>query len=157
MIIMKTVIYDMAQLEDRLRYWQGRLGLLDWTIVIMFDRGFNLGDAAARINVYEDKRLARIRIMEPGDYDPTNVLPYNMEQTLVHELLHIHFWPLTRDIAGNVLAEEQAIEAISWALIGLERRAEEMESYYLDKLHQQPPLMLPGLMHVRYASDQAGG
>lgn len=134
---MKSVILDMETLEERLRYWQNRLGLRDWGIEIMFDRGYNLGEYTAKIHMKEDSRRARIRMLEASDYDPDSILPYDMEQVLVHELLHIHFYPLTRDVGDNI-AEEQAIEAISRALINLERRFEDMESFYENELAKRP-------------------
>src|SRR5579871_4221933 len=42
-----------------------------------------------------------------------------MELALVHELLHLHLWSLNR--VGET-AEEQAIECIAQALVGLKRR-----------------------------------
>jgi hypothetical protein len=150
----------MEQLEDRLQYWQARLGLRDWGIEIMFDRAYNMGDDLAKIHIMEDKRRARIRMTEANDFDPSSLLPYDMEQVLIHELLHIHFWPLTRDGGSNVTAEEQAIEAISWALITLERRAEEIENYYEEELAKRPLGYLTDgmrIIDIRTSGEPDGG
>ncbi|NIK67915.1 hypothetical protein [Paenibacillus sp. BK720] len=155
---MRNNFLSMEALEDRLRYWQSKLRLMDWQVEIMFERGYNLGADIGRIHIFEDKRRALIRMTEANDWDPANLLPYDMEQVVVHELLHIHFYPLTRDAGSNVTAEEQAIEAISWALVSLDRRADEVENYYLQELERRPYGLLPRPAVVNcYAGRGEGG
>lgn len=148
----KEVILDQEQMEERVRYWQDKLSLRDWVVDIVFERGFNMGVNTAFITIVEDHRRARIKMTVPGDYNPASLLPYDMEQVIVHELLHIHFWPLTKTLGDN-MAEEQAIQAISCAMVNLDRKAEEIEDYYIQRVtHKVPPMLL-----LRMNSDPAGG
>ncbi|TVX92268.1 hypothetical protein [Paenibacillus agilis] len=138
---MQNNFMDIEMLEDRLRYWQAQLRLQDWQIEMKFDRGFNLAPNVADISLLEESRVARIRMMEANDFDPSSIAPYDMEQTMVHELLHIHFFPLTRTL-GKSIPEEQAIEAISWALIALDRKADEIENHYMKRLYPEACYLL---------------
>lgn len=63
-------------------------------------------------------RNALILIVDPLDQPTGGMRLYNIEETLIHELLHLHFAPL--DISESLtLAEEQAINAIARALVNL--------------------------------------
>jgi hypothetical protein len=121
------VILDMEQMEERLAYWQKQLRLQDWVVEVKFERGYELGENIARIRPYSHNKRAVISMMAPGDYSPHEILPYDMERILLHELLHLHFWPLTKDDGEND-AEEQAINAIAEALLSLERRRQAAEN-----------------------------
>lgn len=117
----KTVALTPEQLQERLAYWQKVLRLQDWNIYARIVRGYEMENpnAMAHINVVYCNKSAIIRIMDPIDYEPDIVTPQDMEQSLVHELLHIHLWALNDDDTHNEM--EQAIEAMSMALVQLER------------------------------------
>jgi hypothetical protein len=148
---------DQETLEDRVRYWQQRLRLQDWAVEIVMERAYDLGDYWGKIHVAEDKRRARIRIMDPIDLSPAAIAPYDMDQIIVHELLHIHLYPITK--AEDSMPEEQAIEAISWALVGLDRRADEIENHYMRELDRRPYGFLPVNVqaHILYAGKGEQG
>lgn len=78
----------------------------------------------AEIEATLPKRMATIRILDPVDYPDGLAEPQDMELSLVHELLHIHLFPLfaDREEEMRMIAEEQAIEAISRGLIALNRK-----------------------------------
>lgn len=42
-------------------------------------------------------KIATIRILDPIDYPENLIIEQDMEKTLVHELLHLHFAPLYAD------------------------------------------------------------
>jgi hypothetical protein len=123
---LKAVIFSEDELRAKCAEWQKILRLQDWIInvSIVRERDANLKGCNAEIHVTLPNRIARIHILDPIDYDPTNALPQDMEQYLVHELLHIHLYPITGQFREGPLqiAEEQAIEAISKGLIALVRK-----------------------------------
>lgn len=57
-------------------------------------------------------------VLDPVDYPPDIITPYELEETLVHELLHLHFAPFMseHDTLERTL-QEQAIDAIAKALV----------------------------------------
>ncbi|MEK4328922.1 hypothetical protein MKX70_24085 [Paenibacillus sp. FSL R7-0312] len=125
---MDTVIYTEEELQIKCAEWQKVLRLQDWIINVKLSRLRDMSDTDlnAEIRITLANRIALILILDPIDYDPDNVLPQDMEQYLVHELLHIHLYPITGKFTDGPLqiAEEQAIEAISKGLIALRRGSE---------------------------------
>lgn len=127
----EPVLLTEAELQDACRYWQGVLGLQDWRIVLKRVRFSAYGSEqkakGGEVQVSHDKKTALIRITEPDDYnEQANRAidgPQDMELTLVHELVHLHFAPLWHVIKGDVenRFEEQAVNALSLALIALKR------------------------------------
>lgn len=124
---MNAVIYTEEELRAKCIEWQKILRLQDWiiTLVISRERNMNL-KGNAEIEATLPKRMATIRILDPLDYPPNRVESQDMELSLVHELLHIHLFPLfaDREDEMRMVAEEQAIEAISRGLIALKRNGE---------------------------------
>lgn len=117
---MPEVIFNDEQLQEKLKEWQKRLRLQDWIIEARICRIHELmPDSLANIHPTLEKKAALIKIMDPIDYDPTFMLPYDMENSLVHELLHLHLWPITGDDeeGKHHTAEEQAIECITSGLL----------------------------------------
>jgi hypothetical protein len=159
----REVIYTQEQLEDRLSYWQRRLRLQDWRLTVELCRMRDISDNQARIYYERSHKAGRIWIGDLTDYNPADKTALDMEWNLVHELLHLHFDAIDTHSEGErpkiVQQElEAAIDSIAQALVTLERRADELAEYYEDELAQRrPPLMLPGVMHVRYASGHEGG
>lgn len=124
----KEVIYTQKELEKRLKYWQKRLNLRDWKFTIGIARASSLGgEHQGGINWELNSKSAMIRILDPEDYPGGTMVPQDMENTLVHELVHVHFAaisekcnPKPSDIYS--FFEEQAIEALTDTLIQLERK-----------------------------------
>jgi hypothetical protein len=129
---LEAVIYSDEQLKAKCAEWQKILRLEDWTIFIEIHRARDLKteNSQAEIEPFLLKRMAKIRILAPIDYEPTCWTPQDMEVSLVHELLHIHLFQLfaDRENESRQIAEEQAIEAISRALVGLYRRGGETKN-----------------------------
>ncbi|WP_340398106.1 hypothetical protein NST50_15475 [Paenibacillus sp. FSL E2-0202] len=125
---MSTVIYTEEELRIKCTEWQKVLRLQDWIVSVKLSRSRDMSspDLNAEIRITLENRIALILILDSVDYDPDSILPQDMEQYLVHELLHIHLYPITGKFTDGPLqvAEEQAIEAISKGLIALKRGAD---------------------------------
>lgn len=124
--VMSEVVYTNERLEEKLAYWQKRLRLSDWIIKIDIARQkeFSASDRIGEIayNVYT--KTAHIKILDPVDYDDWD--KQDMERTLVHELVHLHFaeicYHFGKDNEFYNVFEEQAIEGITNAIISAERK-----------------------------------
>ncbi|MBO0962008.1 hypothetical protein J1P26_20080 [Neobacillus sp. MM2021_6] len=114
---MEEVILTEEQLQEKLIEWQKRLRLQDWIIKARICRIHNIpNEAMACVIPTLSKKMALIKILDPNDYDPDLVFPQDMENSLVHELLHLHFEPLGLDDDKHTELE-QAIECIASGLL----------------------------------------
>lgn len=113
------VIHTVDELLALCVEWQERLRLQDWRIglTIARARDFENDRKEAEITMMDMLKEARIKILNPVDYPATCWLPQDMEEALVHELLHIHFLPF----GDCEVAEEAAINCISQALVNAKR------------------------------------
>jgi hypothetical protein len=108
-------------------WWRDRLGLRDWHIDVESCGRPELDDSYADCTPYFPMRTARIRFLVPNAHEEIWE-KYDLEETIVHELLHITF-----GIAGVGLAEyetekmssmvlvEQQINALASILVKLKR------------------------------------
>ncbi|MFD0868777.1 hypothetical protein [Paenibacillus residui] len=125
---MQEVILTEEELRTKCAEWQKILRLQDWIVVTGIKRGrdMTLQGVCGECSWQLQKRMAAINVLDPVDYPPDLIEPHDMELTLVHELVHLHFASLQTPNEDNT-AEEQAIEAISRGLITLARRGGERE------------------------------
>lgn len=118
---------SQAELEAMASEWQQRLRLQDWTVKIQVRRRHHmcLADAHGTCSWELRKKLAAIEIMDPADYDPGSWgWAEDVEKTVVHELLHLHFAPFAaKDDGPDDVAQEQAIDLIARALVAAKREA----------------------------------
>ena len=119
---------DRPDLSALCAEWQARLRLQDWDIEVERVRHWRVGSASlGEVDVYRGKRTAKIRVLFPEDEEPGSWPTNDEETTVVHELLHIHFDPLEPpniDWSSPVgIAIEQAVHALSVALVNLKREA----------------------------------
>lgn len=113
---MEEVIFTEEQLRQKCLEWQRRLRLQDWIVKVRMCRQHELPvGSLAHVHYVVEKKMATVRITDPADYPPDSMFPYDMENSLVHELLHLHFAPLTGDESS--VEEEQAIECITSGLL----------------------------------------
>jgi hypothetical protein len=69
-----------------------------------------------------EKKAAVIRILKADDYESSVSIPQDMERSVVHELLHLHFATVSPDEHPLAqIAQEQAINAIAQTLVDLKR------------------------------------
>lgn len=114
------------ELESLLSEWQRRLRLQDWTVKIQLRRrhDMSMDDSAGVCRWQLAKKLACVEIMDPHDYDPGSFgWAQDVERTLVHELLHLHFAPFATHDQPVDTAQEQAIDLIAGALVDAKREA----------------------------------
>lgn len=120
---------SQAELEAACRYWQELLRLQHWDVVVRLARQYemdagNQGECEWNLR----KRMALIKVLDAADWDPRTPWPQDQEQTLVHELLHLHFAPFRAEQGtAEDTAQEQAIDAIARALVELKRGREANE------------------------------
>lgn len=116
-MIGERVILTLEEAQARCRIWQERLRLSDWVIEVQILRRHEfINDAVSgEISIFWTHKEARLRLLDPIDYPPTCMSAYDMEGTLVHELLHIHVDSVGEDL--EYLAKEQAINCITSALM----------------------------------------
>lgn len=113
-------------LEECCRWWQKRLRLMDWEIhvLVVRDNDDTMGSNLGCCNVTEQFKLSTIRLQDPIDY-LNDRFPYDMEHTLVHEMLHILLWGCKIPLlpAPEAICEEQAINFLADALVDEARKA----------------------------------
>ncbi|MCO7125105.1 hypothetical protein NIE88_04865 [Sporolactobacillus shoreicorticis] len=115
---MGNLILTESNLQEKLKYWQERLRLRDWDITakIVPLSKMDHRDEAGKCEWNLESRFALIYVLSLDDYQNVgSPMAYDMEQTLVHELLHLHFAPMDDD--KYYMPIEQAIESISKALV----------------------------------------
>lgn len=109
--------------------WQKRLRLQDWRIKIDVVRHYRMPDPvcesgleAAHMVKHRHDQSVEIWICHPDDLTPDNFSHVSLEQTIVHELLHIHLDLWGPDPETPEYWEmERAINIISDALIGKQK------------------------------------
>lgn len=121
------ITYNQAQLALVLSFWQTVLSLRDWHMKANLARQFEMATEArlAEVAWSMAHRQASIRVLDPVDYRhdlDLMGLPQDMEEDLVHELLHVVLagWAPPHDTPEHT-AQEQAIIALSKALVNLRR------------------------------------
>lgn len=106
--------------------WQRILRLQDWDVKILFARGFDLtAGKQGTIEWVSKKKSAFVKILDPQDYEPAIRWPQDVEKTVVHELLHLHYAPIDDTEGLREMILEQAVECIATALISLDRQTKE--------------------------------
>lgn len=111
--------YTLAELEDLCREWQKVLRLQDWAFYIFIKRGYDMGTFVGSFSPTITKKEAKISLLDPNDYPPDTVYPYDQEETLVHEMIHAHFASFWDDDKCNDM--EWAIESLTKAVVSLKR------------------------------------
>ena len=119
MIITKALKEFRDAAEAVCRLWQRLLRLEDWDVEVKVLRYYDLGeDTTATMNQFPLKKDAVLRLIDPRDHNPRWKPVDSVETDIVHELLHLHFGPLSdRENDAKQVAEEQAVNAISRALV----------------------------------------
>lgn len=122
---------SLPNLKDLCAKWQMILRLQDWDVEVKYsrDRDFNSPGCQAECRIADTLKKAYIRIQDPVDYD--SVGPQDIEQSLVHELVHLHTHGFTKELArheGEVRKDtaeyilfEQAVEVLATAFTSLHR------------------------------------
>lgn len=124
-----------------LNEWQERLGLQDWVIRLYpncerkeVDEGNSIGETLWQTT----NKTAIIKIMAEKEYDEEYMIPYDFEKTLVHELLHIKFSLIDKDLNTyeGIVAEQvrhQLIDDLARAFV-MAKRGETKRKLDCEKL-----------------------
>jgi len=122
-------VINQRKLGEIRREWQKRLRLQDWKIKISFaDEGFmkevsGLEDGAyGAVEHFVEDKEAKIYILRAEDWgEVEGDFGQAVENTVVHELLHLHFAPFQTGDESSMILQEQAIRPIADALLELKR------------------------------------
>ncbi|MGE0451785.1 MAG: hypothetical protein AB7Q29_19585 [Vicinamibacterales bacterium] len=125
--------YTVEQAQARCRYWQQVLRLQDWNVTVRLGRFHEMKSATAVAQVWTSCTLrdAVITLLDPDDFRPDHdAAMRDMDDSLVHELLHLHMKDLGVMKADGddpptppEIAEERAIAALAAAFVRLNRSA----------------------------------
>ena len=118
------------KLEQLVRKWQRILRLRDWDIeIISVDHdGFTReGSCIAEIELSSNQKEAIMKVIKPDHYSIWNNKKYDVEESVIHELLHIYLGGIEKYARGEEetalhIATENAANLISEALVKLDRR-----------------------------------
>jgi hypothetical protein len=114
------------ELNELCAEWQEELRLRDWRIVARIRRERDMPvNAQGAIDAVWGRKEAVISILDPIDYPGDLAWPQDMEATLVHEMLHLHFPEWRKDVEEDTdvhLLTEQGVDMIAHALIDFKRR-----------------------------------
>jgi hypothetical protein len=121
----------LDDLKARRDYWQEILRLQDWDVPLRVCRSYAMKreDCLAYIEVYENKREAHITFLDPSDYDPDGWPQEELEQSLIHELIHLHLWAFNpEEDTPQWTAMEQAVHSLAQAVYRLGQFKEQVEA-----------------------------
>src|SRR3990167_913265 len=81
------------ELETACTEWQKRLRLQDWIVKPKLFRGrdMKMEGCQGECEFQLKNKTAAIRILDAVDYSEDYIIEQDMDKTLVHELLHLHF------------------------------------------------------------------
>lgn len=113
---------DEQTLRGLCSEWQERLRLQDWDIFTEICRARDLPSGVAGHNKIDLlKKKSVIAVLAEADHDPNSAWPYDVEKTLVHELLHLHFETNCEITEAQHVAFEQGIDILSRVLVNMKR------------------------------------
>jgi hypothetical protein len=130
LISLEAKLIDIEEAQRLLDYWQDILGLREWQIKIFISKEADmpLEDAQGACGVIEAIRSATIYILHPDDFDGHH--PFNMEQIIIHELLHCKLNSFTLDFkrkSKKYMQYEQEVDALATILYNMNKKAEEKD------------------------------
>lgn len=113
---------DDKSLAAWCRWWRDALGLQEWVLECRFSRFHAIDNAHGRASIKNSVKYAAIQLLTDLDSedDDTN---FDIEQTLVHELLHVKLWhhgQPEQDTLEHVM-QEQTIDALARSIVNLRR------------------------------------
>jgi hypothetical protein len=121
-------VISQRKLDSLRREWQKRLRLQDWKITSKFAPLGFLKEVTGTENPvganesFVEAKEAKIHILRPEDWDKEyNERQQDVEDTVVHELLHCHFAVFDAEDNATRLRQEQVIESLTEAFMGLKR------------------------------------
>ena len=116
-------ILTEQQMQEKIRYWKSILGLEHWEIKFQFKRQREMGQTEqAHVVWVLPKASASITMVCHDDYDNT-AWPQDMEQSLVHELLHVKCAAFDSFEDGTLqdVMHEQYIDSMAKIIVTMDR------------------------------------
>lgn len=125
-----SVVLTLGQCIQVIRWWCDRLGLGEWQIDCAILRSFEMDDCQALLGWQHCKLSAVVKLLDPMDHGMAES-PIDMEQSIVHELLHLRFvdwleWSKEKGLANDFVQSvtlEQPTERLSWVLVNMRRES----------------------------------
>jgi hypothetical protein len=117
-----------AYLRERVEIWKERLKLQGWSVSLVMSRQSDLRPGTlGNIHWDADKKTAVIRVLGSSDSHelPATEALRAMEDTIVHELIHLELASLPRTDTSRS-DEEFAVNHLAEALLELDRKAQTM-------------------------------
>jgi hypothetical protein len=113
-----------AYLHEKLALWKDRLKLQDWSVSVVLSGPSDLRPGTlGNIHWDSDKKTAVIRVLgATDDQTPPPAILTDMENTIVHELIHLELASLPKTDASRS-DEEFAVDHLAEALLSLERQS----------------------------------
>lgn len=129
--VVRAAVVEAPNLSELVAHYQAKLRLLDWRIDVSYQRDLRTADGAevwglCYPNV--DAKAARIIVRDPATPPKGMTVDDALStvvETVVHELVHLHFAPFQNVAPTEVAAEEQAVWAIAEALVRARGSSEE--------------------------------
>lgn len=117
-------IVKQEELNRLCEGWQDRLKLNDWKIAtgITRQKSINVPERCGENDICLPRAESLIRLIAPDDY-PDSPFEYDMEQVLVHELLHlkvVFFEPVNGSLAHEMW--ERVINNMATILVATKRK-----------------------------------
>jgi endonuclease III len=114
-----------SELQSICSEWQARLGLSHWHIAVGFARrkGMAMDDCDACVIRNLCSESAKIQILDPADYESDTGEAQDIEECLVHELLHIPMAYICSPENDTLLSihVEAHIDRVAKAMVALKR------------------------------------
>ncbi|MBI3281618.1 MAG: hypothetical protein HYZ57_17465 [Acidobacteria bacterium] len=128
-VAVEPSLITQEQVEGWLKFWQQRLGLVEWTIDAKIVRVWELpAGAVANIHWSLPKRKATIKVLHSADSNlRQDAISRDTELSVVHELVHLSMAKLPLD-PNHTELEEEAVKKLSAALLAL---------YYSEPAHTE--------------------
>lgn len=120
----KTRAEKEKEMEQMVQKWARILRLQDWDINIrlMDEKDLTLDSVAGEVSWNREHQHGEIRILDPSQLR-ANMLETDIEETIIHEMLHLHASPFDTFEIGSpeYYALELFINRVSQALYKLDR------------------------------------
>nr|DAY45219.1 MAG TPA: WLM domain protein [Caudoviricetes sp.] len=116
-----------VELKNLCDEWQALLGLAHWSIDVRVVRGAEIGNNRGQIDYTPVSEAAVIRLKDPMDYH--GFFPCDLEEKIVHELLHLIF----DNTAAEEDAYEQVLDRMARVMLKLKRQAGERRNGMIAK------------------------
>ena len=119
------VLLTLDELTALCAEWQERLRLQDWMVHIRLARAHEIPNLGGYCEYLNCQKIARIAVLDHVDWTTSEWTVHDMEEILVHELLHLQHSNHTYE-KGTLQYEalEIAIDTTAQALVQLKREAQ---------------------------------